>query len=181
MIARASRFVLIAALLSGSAAAFASSPERAAYIGYRTSAPVGRGVQATADALWPVEAPNLAGTLVGPRTAPSTSRHPTLTGIASTYGPGWKGWIAWPRGPGWRLRVCGPGGCVVVVTTDSGPDLAMQRAGRIVDLDVTTFERVAGASWTVGLTKVRVTVLGREPAPRSDTRGVARLRRGPAP
>jgi rare lipoprotein A (peptidoglycan hydrolase) len=163
LIARARRFVLIAALLSGSAAAFASSPERAAYIGYRTSALVGRGVQISADAIWPVEAVNLPVTLAPTRTVPSTSKHSTQTGIASTYGPGWKGWIAWPRGPGWRLRVCGAGGCVVVVTTDSGPDLAMQRAGRIVDLDVTTFERVAGASWTVGLTKVRVTVLGRVP------------------
>lgn len=86
---------------------------------------------------------------------------PTVAGIASTYGPGWDGWIAWPSGPGWRLRVCGPGGCIVVVTTDAGPDLAMQRAGRVVDLDVATFELVAGTDWTVGLTRVTVTVLGR--------------------
>jgi rare lipoprotein A (peptidoglycan hydrolase) len=90
----------------------------------------------------------------------SPSKPAKRTGTASTYGPGWDGWIAWPDGPGWRLRVCGPGGCVVVVTTDAGPDRAMQRAGRIVDLDVATFERVAGVSWTTGLTKVTVTVLG---------------------
>jgi hypothetical protein len=94
-----------------------------------------------------------------PKDAPPT-KPVKRTGTASTYGPGWDGWIAWPDGPGWRLRVCGPGGCVVVVTTDAGPDRAMQRAGRIVDLDVETFERVAGASWTTGLTKVTVTVLG---------------------
>jgi hypothetical protein len=88
---------------------------------------------------------------------------PTVAGIASTYGPGWDGWIAWPSGPGWRLRVCGPGGCVVVVTTDAGPDLAMQRAGRVVDLDVPSFEVVAGGAWTIGLTRVTVTVLGRAP------------------
>jgi hypothetical protein len=91
------------------------------------------------------------------RTAP----YPTVAGVASTYGPGWDGWIAWPSGPGWRLRVCGPAGCVVVVTTDAGPDLAMQRAGRIVDLDVPSFELVAGVRWTIGLTRVTVTVLGR--------------------
>ena len=85
----------------------------------------------------------------------------SVVGIASTYGPGWDGWLAWPGGPGWKLRVCGPARCVVIVTTDAGPDLAMQRAGRVVDLDVATFERVAGAPWTIGLTKVTVTVLGR--------------------
>ncbi len=87
--------------------------------------------------------------------------HRSLVGIASTYGPGWDGWIAWPGGPGWKLRICGPARCVVIVTTDAGPDRAMQRAGRVVDLDVATFERVAGAPWTIGLTKVTVTVLGR--------------------
>lgn len=29
------------------------------------------------------------------------------TGVASTYGPGWDGWIAWPDGRGYTLRVCG--------------------------------------------------------------------------
>lgn len=90
-----------------------------------------------------------------------------MVGIASTYGPGWDGWLAWPGGPGWKLRVCGPAKCVLIVTTDAGPDRAMQRAGRVVDLDVATFERVAGAPWTIGLTKVTVTVLGRVDAPSS--------------
>lgn len=174
MIARATRFVLIAALLSGSAAAFASTPERADYIGYRTWAPIGRGAEAAAAAAWPGATTTRAATkrpdaLDAPRAVPSSTRRPTRTGIASTYGPGWKGWIAWPQGPGWMLRICGPADCVVVVTTDAGPDRAMQREGRIVDLDVATFERVAGASWTIGLTKVKVTVLGRVPAtPRDD-------------
>jgi hypothetical protein len=169
LIARASRFVLLAALLSGSAAAFASSPERPAAIGERSWAPVGRGVQVTADAAWPAGVVKRHDVIEAPRAVPSSSRGSTRTGIASTYGPGWRGWIAWPQGPGWMLRICGPGGCAVVVTTDAGPDLAMQRQGRIVDLDVKTFERVAGASWTVGLTKVHVTVLGRVPeAPRND-------------
>ena len=99
--------------------------------------------------------------IVAPSPEERATSGPTVAGIASTYGPGWDGWIAWPSGPGWRMRVCGPGGCIVVVTTDAGPDLAMQRAGRVVDLDVPTFELVAGADWTIGLTKVSVTVLGR--------------------
>lgn len=169
MIAKATRFVLVAALLSGSAAAFTSSPERAAYISYRTGAQVGRGVEVTADAAWQAAFAKEPRTLEASRAAPSSSKGSARTGIASTYGPGWKGWIAWPQGPGWMLRVCGAGGCAVVVTTDAGPDLAMQRQGRIVDLDVDTFERVAGVPWTVGLSKVRVTVLGRVPlTPRSD-------------
>ena len=94
--------------------------------------------------------------------APNGASKPrSMVGIASTYGPGWDGWLAWPGGPGWKLRVCGPAKCVVIVTTDAGPDRAMQRAGRVVDLDVPTFERVAGAPWTIGLTRVTVTVLGR--------------------
>lgn len=84
-----------------------------------------------------------------------------VRGIASTYGPGWDGWIAWPKGPGWRLRVCGPAACRTVVSTDAGPDKAMQRAGRVIDLDVPTFEAIAGGSWTRGLVLVTVTVLGR--------------------
>ena len=102
------------------------------------------------------EIPIIAG-----RSSRERAAGPTVAGIASTYGPGWDGWIAWPNGPGWRLRVCGPGGCVVVVTSDAGPDLAMQRAGRVVDLDVPSFEVVAGGAWTIGLTRVTVTVLGR--------------------
>lgn len=164
MIARAGRFVLLAALLSGSAAAFTSSPERAAYIGSRTWAAVGRGVEAAAYVARLDDTTDGPDALAASSSAPSSPKRITRFGIASTYGPGWKGWIAWPQGPGWRLRVCGAGGCAVVVTTDAGPDLAMQREGRIVDLDITTFERVAGTSWTIGLTKVKVTVLGRVPA-----------------
>lgn len=85
----------------------------------------------------------------------------TVRGIASTYGPGWDGWIAWPNGPGWRLRVCGPAACRTVVSTDAGPDKAMQRAGRVIDLDIPTFEAIAGGSWRRGLVHVTVTVLGR--------------------
>lgn len=84
-----------------------------------------------------------------------------VVGIASTYGPGFDGRLAWPRGPGFLLRICGPGGCREGTSNDSGPSLAMQRLGRIVDLDVATFEAVCGGPWFVlGLCDVSVEVLG---------------------
>lgn len=98
-----------------------------------------------------------------PSAAPSTkARRDVVTGTASTYGKGWDGWIAWPAGPGWRLRVCGDGGCRTVTSNDAGPDRAMQRAGRVIDLDIPTFEAVCGIPWWPrGLCTVTVTVLGR--------------------
>ncbi len=83
----------------------------------------------------------------------------TISGVASTYGPGWDGWLALPEGPGVRVRICGAGGCVVRTSTDAGPSLAMQRAGRIVDLDVPDFEAVCGCSWRTGLVRVTVEYL----------------------
>lgn len=80
----------------------------------------------------------------------------TRTGVASTYGPGWDGWLAVPEGPGIDVRVCGRGGCVTRVSTDAGPSRAMQRKGRIVDLDTSTFEAVCGVPWTRGLCRVTV-------------------------
>lgn len=80
----------------------------------------------------------------------------STTGLASTYGPGFDGYLALPAGPGHRVRICGAGGCVVAVSNDAGPSLAMQRQGRIVDLDVATFERVCGVPWAHGLCRVSV-------------------------
>ena len=80
----------------------------------------------------------------------------STTGTASTYGPGFDGYLALPSGPGHKVRICGAGGCVVAVSNDAGPSLAMQRQGRIVDLDVATFERVCGVPWTRGLCHVSV-------------------------
>lgn len=83
-------------------------------------------------------------------------------GLASTYGPRFsEHWVALPDGPGWRFRVCGAGGCRELVSTDAGPDRAMQRQGRIVDLPVGAFEDVCGVPWTMGLCNVTVTILGR--------------------
>jgi hypothetical protein len=86
-------------------------------------------------------------------------RMPTAstTGLASTYGPGFDGWLAVPQGPGIRVRICGNSSCIVRTSTDAGPDLASQRLGRIVDLSVRDFELVCGVTWTRGLCQVEVT------------------------
>ena len=81
-------------------------------------------------------------------------------GTASTYGDGYEGYLALPEGPGVRVRVCGPAACIERTSNDAGPSKAMQRQGRIVDLDATDFNEVCGCSWqTVGLVKVTVEYL----------------------
>lgn len=91
------------------------------------------------------------------------AQHPAArSGLASTYGAGWsEWWVALPDGPGWRFRVCGAGGCRELVSHDAGPDLAMQREGRIVDLPIGAFEDVCGVPWRMGLCQVTLTILGR--------------------
>jgi hypothetical protein len=83
------------------------------------------------------------------------------TGDASTYGDGWDGWLAIPEGPGYLITVCGPSDCAEqLLTNDAGPSLAWQRKGRIVDLDVPTFELVCGVPWRIaGTCPVSVTIL----------------------
>ena len=93
----------------------------------------------------------------GQDSRPTGSTTGVQRGTASTYGPGYDGWLALPSGPGHRVRVCGAGGCIVRVSNDAGPSLAMQRLGRIVDLDVADFETVCGVPWTRGLCRVTVT------------------------
>ncbi len=81
-------------------------------------------------------------------------------GTASTYGPAFgPGWLAVPQGPGVQVRICGAARCIERTSTDAGPDLAMQRLGRIVDLSVRDFELVTGLSWTRGLAPVSVEYL----------------------
>jgi hypothetical protein len=80
-----------------------------------------------------------------------------VVGTASTYGPAFgPGWLALPEGAGVRVRVCGAATCIERISTDAGPDLAMQRLGRIVDLSVRDFELVCGVPWTRGLCQVEV-------------------------
>lgn len=48
-------------------------------------------------------------------------------------------YLALPEGPGVRVRICHDGECILRTSTDAGPDLAMQRAGRVADLSYVDF------------------------------------------
>ena len=84
------------------------------------------------------------------------ARPESMTGTASTYGPGFDGYLALPAGPGIHVRVCGAGGCVDRVSNDTGPVPSLHR---VADLDVADFEAVSGLPWTRGLCRVSVEVL----------------------
>lgn len=72
--------------------------------------------------------------------------------MGSTQGPGY---LALPEGPGRRVAITGRTGCIERVSTDAGPDKAMQRAGRVADLNVYDFEKICGPRW-LGLCHVTV-------------------------
>ena len=80
-----------------------------------------------------------------------------MTGIASwmpeCYGAAY---LALPEGAGVRVTICAAT-CVTLTSTDAGPSLAMQRAGRVADVGVLTWERVCGRPRAVGLCRVTVT------------------------
>ncbi len=92
-------------------------------------------------------------------TARPTQKNRVVVGIASTYGPGFNGLLALPEGPGHKVKVCGPKASITKVSNDTGPNHAMQLLGRVVDLDVPSFQIVCGCAWTIGLVKVSVTYL----------------------
>lgn len=108
-----------------------------------------------------------------------------VSGIASTYGDGYDGWLALPEGRGVRVVICSKASGVKVctrpmVSNDAGPDKAMQRAGRVADLDIKTFEFLCKCNWRLkGTIHVTVTYLGHgsigpQPTlPPTDTEGVS--------
>lgn len=86
-------------------------------------------------------------------TASGTASH-----MGNSQGPRY---LALPIGPGYRVRISGAGGSVVMVSTDAGPSLQMQRQGRVADLSRATFEFVCGLPASAGLCPVSISVLGR--------------------
>ena len=65
-------------------------------------------------------------------------------------------YLALPEGAGHRVTICGAAACVTLTSCDAGPSLAMQRAGRTVDLGVLTWEYVTGLPRSRGLAWVTV-------------------------
>jgi hypothetical protein len=85
------------------------------------------------------------------------------TGSTSPY-------LAIPLGPGFRVAICGPGGCLEATSTDGGPNHAMLVAGRIADLDIPRWERVCGVPASAGLCPGSWRVVGTSPTlPPTDT------------
>lgn len=86
----------------------------------------------------------------------------TAAGKASHMGDGFAAsYLALPIGEGYFVRIVGPGGHVEMCSTDAGPDLQMQREGRVADLSVAVFTHVCGVPASMGLCQVTVAILGR--------------------
>lgn len=101
------------------------------------------------------------GVATGPAAAEFPSGAP-ITGIASYVGA-FLGdrYLALPEGRGVRVRICAGDRCIVRTSTDAGPDLAMQRRGRVADVSYRDFAWLCRCHPPdVGLVPVTVTRLG---------------------
>ncbi len=126
---------------------------RESAVGWHSYAdPVPGGASPSPTAVHEQPAPTVAGSAT-----PGVSVSGTLTGIASwmpeRFGPAY---LALPEGPGIRVRICAAT-CLVMVSTDAGPDLASQRAGRVADIGVLAWERITGLPRGRGLAAVTLT------------------------
>ena len=91
-----------------------------------------------------------------------TSPPATIVGTASFVPPSWGArYLALPGGRGITVRICGAAACIVRVSTDAGPDRAMQRApyNRVADLSWADWQTVTGLSPARGLAPVSVEVV----------------------
>lgn len=85
-----------------------------------------------------------------------STRHGTWAYAAESYGPLY---LAIPEGPGFDVRICGPLDCLERVSTDAGPELWLQRKGRIGDLSSRDFLTICGPL-SAGLCSGSYTILG---------------------
>lgn len=115
----------------------------------------------------------ILGSLGAPQPAaepPALTTRGTASHVGTQFGPRY---LALPQHrwgkPGIRVRIKGAGGSVTRTSTDAGPDLAMQRLGRVADLNWWDFAHVCGVEAgepDPGLCRVTITYLGKSaPAP----------------
>ncbi|MBI3978669.1 MAG: hypothetical protein HY331_10845 [Chloroflexi bacterium] len=79
----------------------------------------------------------------------------TIAYADPSYGPLY---LALPEPRGTVATICGPADCVTRTSTDVGPDLEMQRAGRIADVSARDFETICGVPLRYGLCSGTVTI-----------------------
>ena len=102
----------------------------------------------TSERLNPMPTPTAGIGSVLTGTASDVTRQGTWAYAKPSHGPRY---LAIPEGRGWLVMVCGPADCFLRVSTDAGPVLSLQRAGRIGDLSAVDFERACGVSTSFGL------------------------------
>ena len=76
-------------------------------------------------------------------------------------------YLAVPWGAGRLVEVCAAE-CVTLTSTDAGPTLAMQRAGRIGDLAVGTWEHVCDLDRSAGLCRASIRLVDTITLPPTD-------------
>ena len=104
---------------------------------------------------------------------PSLRAVPRLAAVSRTFAPtgqsmtGTASWmperygadyLALPGGPGIRVTICAAT-CLTMTSNDAGPDLSMQRAGRVADIGVLAWERICGVPRYIGLCQVHMVVI----------------------
>lgn len=99
----------------------------------------------------------------------------SYSGIVNYADPSHGRWyLAIPDGKGVRVEICGPSGCLIRTSTDAGPALHMQRAGRIADLNSVDWAEISGVPLRFGGFQGTILILKRAPRialPNTDTEG----------
>ena len=91
----------------------------------------------------------------------SVANRIAANGVASRMGSRFPStYLAIPQGPGFLVRVCGAAHCWTMRSTDAGPDLAMQRSGRVADLSDWVWSYVCGVPLAMGLCPVSTAIVG---------------------
>jgi hypothetical protein len=106
-----------------------------------------------------VAIPRLDAIVAGRPVVHRADRSRAVRGVASRMGAGYgRSYLALPGGPGIHVVICALR-CLAMTSTDAGPSLSMQRAGRIADLNDWAWAYVSGLPPSRGLAYVTVEYL----------------------